>query len=210
YHGTNTSPTCQQDEVIKTIINSGETFQYNVAFPADEPPGLYWYHPHVHGIAEHSVQGGAAGAIVVDGVQDVQPAVSRMRQRFLIVRDQVVPGNPTPEDNIPSWDVTLNYVPITSPTNPAFNDYVPAIIQMRPGDQEFWRVSNSAADTILDLQYVFDGQPQTMLVTNIDGVAVNSQDGALPGSLIPVTDFLLPTASRVEFIVFGPPPGVKL
>lgn len=57
YHGTNTSPTCQQDEVIKTIINSGETFQYNVAFPANEPPGLYWYHPHVHGIAEHSVRG---------------------------------------------------------------------------------------------------------------------------------------------------------
>jgi hypothetical protein len=33
YHGTNTSPTCQQDEVIKTLINPHETFQYNVAFP---------------------------------------------------------------------------------------------------------------------------------------------------------------------------------
>src|SRR6202051_5098271 len=31
YHGTNTSPTCHQDDVIRTIINSGETFQYNVA-----------------------------------------------------------------------------------------------------------------------------------------------------------------------------------
>ena len=52
YHGTNTSPICHQDEVIKTLINSGETFQYNVAIPSNEPPGLYWYHPHVHGIAE--------------------------------------------------------------------------------------------------------------------------------------------------------------
>src|ERR1700722_16788124 len=33
YHGTNTSPTCHSDEVIKTLINSGQTFQYNVAFP---------------------------------------------------------------------------------------------------------------------------------------------------------------------------------
>jgi FtsP/CotA-like multicopper oxidase with cupredoxin domain len=59
YHGTNTSPTCHQDEVIKSTINPGETFQYDVAFPANEPPGLYWYHPHVHGIAEHALLGGA-------------------------------------------------------------------------------------------------------------------------------------------------------
>ena len=37
YHGTNTSPTCHQDEVIKTLVNSGQTFQYNVAFPKNEP-----------------------------------------------------------------------------------------------------------------------------------------------------------------------------
>src|SRR5213078_4054847 len=67
YHGANASPTCHSDEVIKTTINSGETFQYDVAFPADEPPGLYWYHPHVHGQVEHAVQGGANGVIVVDG-----------------------------------------------------------------------------------------------------------------------------------------------
>src|SRR5436190_209283 len=94
YHGTNTSPTCHSDEVIKTTINSGETFQYNVAFPADEPPGLYWYHPHVHGQVEHAVQGGANGVIVVDGIENVQPAVSGLRQRLLIVRDQEVPGEP--------------------------------------------------------------------------------------------------------------------
>ena len=47
YHGTNTSPTCGQDEVIHTIINSGQAFRYDVAIPSDEPPGLYWYHPHI-------------------------------------------------------------------------------------------------------------------------------------------------------------------
>jgi FtsP/CotA-like multicopper oxidase with cupredoxin domain len=53
YHGTNTSPTCHQDDVIKTVINPGETFQYDVAFPRNEPSGLYWYHPHIHMLAEH-------------------------------------------------------------------------------------------------------------------------------------------------------------
>jgi len=60
YHGTNTSPTCHSDEVIKAVINSGQTFQYDILFPGDEPPGLYWYHPHIHGIAEAAVLGGAS------------------------------------------------------------------------------------------------------------------------------------------------------
>ena len=61
FHGVNTSPACGGDQVIHTLINSGQTFEYHIQFPADEPPGLYWYHPHVHGIAEAAVQGGASG-----------------------------------------------------------------------------------------------------------------------------------------------------
>jgi FtsP/CotA-like multicopper oxidase with cupredoxin domain len=44
YHGTNVSPQCHGDNVTKTLINSGNTFQYNIQFPTDEPPGLYWDH----------------------------------------------------------------------------------------------------------------------------------------------------------------------
>jgi FtsP/CotA-like multicopper oxidase with cupredoxin domain len=210
YHGTNTSPTCHQDEVIKTVINSGETFQYNVAFPIDEPPGLYWYHPHVHGIAEHAVQGGVTGAIVVDGIENVRPAVSGLRQRILMVRDENVPGNPSPGGSIPSWDVTLNYVPITSPTNPNSNNFQPAMLHMENGEKEFWRLTNSASDTILDIQYVFDGVPQPFQVVGIDGVPVNSQDGTQPGKPVQVKHFVMPPAARAEFIVSAPPTTVKL
>ena len=210
FHGTNTSPKCHSDQVIKTVINSGETFQYSVVFPKDEPSGLYWYHPHIHGIAEHAVQGGASGAIVVDGIENIQPAVSGLRQRILMVRDQPVPGNPTPGGNIPSWDVTLNYVTITSPTDPNAANFVPAKLNMAPGEKQFWRISNSSSDTILDLQYVVDGAAQTMQVVAIDGVPVNSQDGTGTGELIQVTDFVLPPASRVEVIVSAPPSTVQL
>ena len=80
YHGTNTSPTCGQDEVVHTIVNSGQTFQYDVAFPLDEPPGLYWYHPHAHGLVEAALQGGASGAIIVEGIQALEPAVATNRR----------------------------------------------------------------------------------------------------------------------------------
>jgi FtsP/CotA-like multicopper oxidase with cupredoxin domain len=210
YHGTNTSPACHQDDVIKTVINPGETFQYNVAFPRNEPSGLYWYHPHIHMLAERGVQAGATGAIVVDGIENQQPAVSGLRQRVLMVRDQLVPGNPLARGNIPSFDLSLNYVAITSPTDPNSNNFVPAILRMQRGKKEFWRVSNSSADVILDLQYVFDRVPQTLQLVAIDGVPLNSQDGAGPGSLTQVTHFTLPNASRVEFIVSAPPASVRL
>jgi len=57
YHGANVPPVCHQDEVIKTLVNAGESFDYDVHFPSDEPPGLYWYHPHIHGTSEPAVWG---------------------------------------------------------------------------------------------------------------------------------------------------------
>jgi hypothetical protein len=48
-------------------------------------------------------------------------------------------GQPTPGRAVPLWDVTLNYFPIAYPAK------VPAIIQMKPGQKEFWRVVNASA-----------------------------------------------------------------
>src|SRR3984885_8428152 len=169
YHGTNTSPVCHQDEVIHTLINSGQSFTYNVAFPSDEPPGLYWYHPHVHGIAEPAVQGGASGAIIVEGIANIQPTVAGLQQRLLIVRDQPVAGNPNPGGAIPAWDLKLNYVPIAYPA------LTPAVIKMAPEKKQFWRVANASADTILDLQVIYDGKPQSISLVALDGVPVGSQ-----------------------------------
>lgn len=221
YHGTNTSPTCHSDEVIKTLINSGQTFQYNVAFPANEPPGLYWYHPHVHGIAEHALLGGASGALVVDGIEDIQPAVSNLRHRILVIRDQstfqslqtppVTEGAGGDPNGVPFQDLTVNNIPNNATTDSSgHTSYTPAVLHMEPGEKQFWRVSNSTSDSILDLQVQFDGVPQTIRVVAVDGVVVNSQDGTQPGGMIAANHFRLPPASRVEFIVNAPSSSVSL
>jgi FtsP/CotA-like multicopper oxidase with cupredoxin domain len=216
YHGTNTSPQCGADNVVRTLINPGSTFSYSVKFPANEPPGLYWYHPHVHGISEAAVQGGGSGGIVIEGIQNVQPATAGLRQRILIIRDlptiqQLAQGAGGDANGIPQVDLSVNNIPLNATTNSAgVTTYTPAVIQMAPGAQEFWRVSNSASDPILDLQVQFDGVPQTFLIVSEDGVPVNSQDGAQPGQLIPATHFIMPPASRVEFLVNAPPPTVHL
>jgi FtsP/CotA-like multicopper oxidase with cupredoxin domain len=216
FHGTNISPACHSDDVVKTLINSGQTFLYSVTFPTDEPPGLYWYHPHVHGISEQAVMGGASGALVVDGIENIQPAVSDLSQRILVIRDQpTIQGfNEGPGGDpvgVPYRDLTVNNIPNNAMTDANnLTTYTPAALQMEAGVKEFWRITNSTADSILDLQLQFDGVPQTVQVVAVDGVPVNSQDGAQPGGLIAVDHFKLPTASRVEFIVNAPSPKVKL
>lgn len=199
FHGTNTSPKCHSDEVIHTLVNSGETFNYTLKIPKDEPPGLYWYHPHVHGIASASVEGGASGAIVVEGIEKIQPAVAGLPQRIVLLRDQPLKNAPASKDRpVPSWDVSVNYVPVPYPHYPL------AIIKTAYSTQEFWRVVNASANTILDLQVVYDGKPQTLQVTGLDGVPTGSQDGRRQGIIVDEKRILLPPAARAEFILTTP------
>ena len=207
FHGMNIPPSCHSDEVIHTLVNPGQTFQYVLNIPKNEPPGLYWYHPHVHGIASPSVQGGATGVIEVEGIANIQPIVAGLPERFLVVRDGPLQNPPVTTTwnnyNAPYWDISLNYIPIPYPT------YPPPIIQMNPGAQEFWRVANTSADTIVDLQLVYDGVVQPVTVVSLDGVPVGSQDGKHQGKTFPENDVYIPPAGRAEFIVTAPTASVK-
>jgi FtsP/CotA-like multicopper oxidase with cupredoxin domain len=63
FHGLTIPASCHQDDVLKTSIQpSDPPFQYRFRIPEDEPPGLYWYHPHIHGSTKVQVLGGASGA----------------------------------------------------------------------------------------------------------------------------------------------------
>jgi FtsP/CotA-like multicopper oxidase with cupredoxin domain len=206
FHGTNTSPTCHSDEVIHTLVNSGETFSYHLHIPADEPPGLYWYHPHVHGTSSIMLQGGATGAIEVEGIANVQPAVAGLAERYLVLRDQQNMGDVGHSTGLPSapnWDVSINYVPIDWP------GYKPAIIKMQQGSQEFWRVVNAGANTVMDVQVVYDGVAQPLQVVAFDGVPTGSKDGHHQGSIVTQSDILLAPSGRAEFIVAAPGSGVQ-
>ncbi len=198
FHGTNTSPTCHADEVIRTLINAGQSFDYHLVFPRSQPPGLYWYHPHVHGQSEAAVKGGASGAIVVDGLETLQPIVAGLPERTLIVRDQTVAGDPPPGGAVPTNDLTLNYVPIAYPA------LTPAVIETGPGRREFWRVLNASSETVLDIALTYDGIDQPLAVVGLDGVPIGSRDGASAGRVLTLTHILIPAAGRAEFVISGP------
>jgi FtsP/CotA-like multicopper oxidase with cupredoxin domain len=206
FHGLNVTPNCHGDDVVHTIVNPGESFHYKFKIPTDEPPGMYWYHAHIHGIASPAVQGGASGAIEIEGIANFQHAVQGLPQRFLVVRDQPLqnpPKNGRLQSTAPFWDVSLNYVPMPYPK------YPPGVIQMKAGAQEFWRVVNASADTNLDLQLLYDGKAQPVQIVAFDGVPTGSQDGRHQGVIITQTDVYIPPAGRAEFIVTGPSAKAK-
>jgi FtsP/CotA-like multicopper oxidase with cupredoxin domain len=201
FHGTNVAPVCGQDEVVHTLIQPGQSFDYNVQIPQNEPPGLYWYHPHPHGFSEGQVQGGATGALIVEGLQNVDTALAGLTERTFVIRDQLLPASEANDTNVPAWDLSINYVPVTYPS------YTPAVIQTNPSQQELWRVANTAADTILNLQYVVNGTPQAMQVVAIDGYPIASGSSGQPSES--ETSILLPPGARAEFVVTTPSAGAQ-
>jgi L-ascorbate oxidase len=47
-----------------------DTVDYKITIPANHPSGLFWFHPHVHGIALNQVVQGLSGLITIGGVGD--------------------------------------------------------------------------------------------------------------------------------------------
>jgi FtsP/CotA-like multicopper oxidase with cupredoxin domain len=189
FHGLNVPPKCHQDDVINTLIQPGTAgFNYAMQIPATERPGLYWYHPHVHGFTEFQVNGGAAGALIVEGMEKVRPEVTGLAERVFIIRQQyLVPWIPGP------YQLTVNYQ-----VAQAIGGGKP-IIQMKPGEKQFWRVANATLQDFMPLQVQVNGKPQPLEVIALDGYP-------LAKTRMQET-ILVPPAGRAEFIVQAPPAG---
>jgi FtsP/CotA-like multicopper oxidase with cupredoxin domain len=194
FHGMTIPAVCHQDEVIHTAVAAGKEFDYRITIPANEPPGLYWYHPHAHGFSERQVQGGASGALMVEGIEQVDRTLASMRERVLVLRDEQFIGVEVPGPSVPSWDLSANFVPVE------YSHGRPAKLVMKPEAKEFWRVLNAGADTIFKLQVMSDGTAQAIRVVAIDGVPVDKK-GATQDSIV------LPPGARTEFVVTAPKKG---
>ena len=193
FHGMTIPPICHQDDVIHTAVQGGESFDYRFTVPLDEPPGLYWYHPHPHGFSERQIQGGASGALIVDGLETRFPFLSELPERVIFLRDQQRIGPEAAGATVPSWDLSVNFIPITYP------HHVPAIIPIAANEKQFWRVANASADTIYDLEILVRQIAQPLQVLALDGVALPAPQTQ--------TQVLLPPGARAEFVVTGPAKG---
>jgi FtsP/CotA-like multicopper oxidase with cupredoxin domain len=225
FHGLTVPPVCHQDDVIKTSISPGDPpFDYRFRIPENQPPGLYWYHPHIHGFTTPQVLGGASGALIVEGIESANKEVAGLPERVLVIRDQellnpnappsksepVVPKMLIDRDGDaanngtgfgkPAKDLLINFVPVPYP------DYPPAAIKIKPEERQLWRVLNASAVTYLNLAVLYNRAPQPLGLVALDGVPLN-QNGTTGDFISWQTHLGVPPGARVEFIVKGPPSG---
>jgi len=202
FHGLHVSPDAPQDDVINMMAMPGQTLHYVVNIPLDQPPGLYWYHTHPHGESYLQDLDGMSGAIVIDGIERYLPELQHMRERILVLRDQVI-GKDDPASSELTRIVELSNKSCSASTDPpervfTVNGAVRPAIAITPGERQFWRIVNASPDLYADLQV--DGEK--LEIVALDGMPLAFHDPA--HTLEYVSHILVPPAGRVEAIITGP------
>ena len=178
-HGLHVSPKGTGDNVFVTV-DPGGSFDYEYRLRADHPPGVYWYHPHLHGLVAGQVFGGLFGAIVVE---DTEP-IAAVMDRVLLVSDMdldaagYVRGVP-PAERLAGREGRL--VLVNGQSNP--------LLSALPGQRERWRVINACVARYLRLRLA--GQRMQLL----------GMDSGRFQSPAPVEEVLLAPGNRADLLI---------
>jgi FtsP/CotA-like multicopper oxidase with cupredoxin domain len=233
FHGLSVPPSCHADDSVHTLISpSPKAFVYRFRIPKNQPPGMYWYHPHPHGHSEEQVLGGASGALIVEGLATANPIVAGLPERVFVIRDQKIEPsaggaqNQAAQNQVaqsrdpsrPAKDLSINFTGVPYP------EYPVAVIKTSPLKRELWRVLNASADTYVNLAVLFNGEWeesgliavhgswQSLGVVAVDGVPIsyrNSSENSSTGNVVWKTEIPIPPGGRAEFIFQTPPEGTK-
>lgn len=140
-HGLHVSPTGNSDNVFVEIKN-GESFQYQYKLDADLPPGVYWYHPHHHGMAAPQVFGGLYGALIVEEPNTVTSNADRILviSDITINKDGSIPAPSHMDQMMGREGATL-----------LLNGQVQPVYESKQGALERWRIINACTSRYLNL-----------------------------------------------------------
>jgi suppressor of ftsI len=175
YHGMNVSPRGRSDNVFIHVL-PGHEFDYEVMIPraGRQEPGLYWYHPHGHGFVTKQMLGGLSGGMVVEGSETQFPILQGLPERFLLIKHAEPGGG-------------REIISVNGQLNP--------VIDIRPGEMQFWRIAHIGATLFFPLQ--------------IRGVSlyVIATDGHPLSRPRKMNEFLVGPGQRIDAIAIGPPAG---
>jgi FtsP/CotA-like multicopper oxidase with cupredoxin domain len=130
YHGLHVSPSNNSDNVFLEVA-PGETQQYIVDIPIDQPVGAYWYHSHMHTLAYEQVSAGLSGMIVVEGIEKLLPKpLQDIKKQTFTMRDFPVNSDPT------------------QPTYRTVNGEINPDVNIKPGETQLWRLANIGSETV--------------------------------------------------------------
>jgi FtsP/CotA-like multicopper oxidase with cupredoxin domain len=121
-----------------------DSVDYRIDIPKNHPSGLFWFHPHVHGLALNQVSSGLAGIITTGNVGDYagggsvggQPAV-----RHLILKDLQV---------LAAGNIAFESDPVAVANGEVLNQQDPDFCRQFPAPGEVRQGSCTGADNSRD------------------------------------------------------------
>ncbi len=222
FHGMGSAPHPPGDYIFE-YATPGQTLHYEVHVPVSQEPGLYWYHPHIHGETSYQVgEGGMSGAIVVLGIEKHLPRLAKMKQRLIVVRATGIGVNARPHDDVAEAEDSDDGMPgmgampmatarpLNSNKTPclfydglnvALNGAFEPVITIAPGEKQFFRVVNATGHKTLKLNV----EGENLQLVAVDGFALDTYPGTPSTESMPY--IIVPPAARAEFIVTGPKSG---
>ncbi len=199
----------------------GASAEYEILVPRSHPSGLFWYHPHSHGLSGRQVGGGMAGLIAVGKLSDYAQVVaargaytfsgrgaSSIESHFLTLKDMQVGSDhayvedpdPTlcadsPDPNASRAGKCTSKDGGTTWLFPV-NGQLHPNIAVRPAGQ-VWRIGNTSPSATYRLALLAGDDPLCMQVLARDGVPVVETGGGAPDRVFESEIILMP-GSRVE------------
>lgn len=184
YHGLETSPLDNHDN-IHISVKPGETFDYEVTVPEFQPPGIYWYHDHTHGISQRNVMEGLSGLLIVEGFAEQFSKLAGVKEQLLVLKDYEFDDSKDPVIG----DYYHNNIQ-------SINGQTFSKIHMHPGETQLWRLSNQSSNLYFHLSM----KGHTFRIIGVDGRATLKETE---------TNTLdIPPAVRMEVLVDAGEPGV--
>jgi suppressor of ftsI len=179
FHGIRTSPLGNSDNV-HIAVPPGGNFAYSVHIPANQPPGLYWYHAHIHGISEQQIMQGLSGALVVE-----DPIPSGMTERLFVLKEVMF------DDDTENPRIDNDLHGVVQSVNGALDTHE----AIQAGETQLWRFTNQSANRAFHIAL----QGHRFRIVAEDGERTVGERDAEVLDISP--------ASRVEVLVDGGTPG---
>src|SRR5215213_6113044 len=142
-HGLHVSPSGNADNVLRSM-EPGQSYDIEIALPADHPRGTYWYHPHHHGSADVQISSGMAGALIVDGDFADVAEIANAAECVLILNEVMF-------DYLGAIETYDTIWPEAAPRFISINGQREPIIRLRPGEVQRWRIVGAQHESNLRL-----------------------------------------------------------
>jgi FtsP/CotA-like multicopper oxidase with cupredoxin domain len=200
FHGSHVSPSGISDNVMRSM-EPGESYDVEIAIPADHTAGTYWYHPHHHGGADIQVASGMAGAIIIEGDFDDVPEIAAARERLLVLGEVVFDAFGMIEGMDPLFPETrpVRFLSVNGQRAPT--------IAMQPGEVQRWRLLHAGYQD--DIFLALQGHKLHPIARDGIALARMDQPEILTGAHVrdDPTALLIAPGQRIDLLVQAGAPG---